>query len=359
MAKRTDPIRLGIVGLGRAGWGMHRNELAPRAERFEIVAACDLEKSRRERMAEHADCRTYRTIEELAEDPDVELVDIATRSPEHVAHAKLALAAGKHVFLEKPIALSYREAKTLKTAAAKAAGSLYIRHNRRFEPAFQQIRRIMADGLLGEVYEIKLRRHNFQRRDDWQTIIECGGGQLLNWGPHIVDHALRLLESPVAEQWSDLKRIAAVGDAEDHVRIVLRGENDRVVDLEISGGAALREPEYIVFGTTGSLIARGGELQLRYLDPKAKLKPRRPKKKNPPLEGGFGGAEELPWVEETRPVQSPTGEEMPSIWDHLYAAIREGADFPITLEEALEVMETISRAKAGTPFDTKQKAKRG
>ena len=104
---------------------------------------------------------------------------------------------------------------------------------------------IIRSGILGDVYEIRLARHGYQRRDDWQTIKEFGGGQLLNWGPHIVDHALRFLESPVATQFSDLKFIAAVGDAEDHLKIVLKGENGRFVDMEISGGVALGAPTIV------------------------------------------------------------------------------------------------------------------
>ena len=349
MAEKT-PIRVGIVGLGRAGWNMHTNELKGRTDTFTIVAGCDLEKERRELVAEKYDATPYKDVADLIADPNVELVDIASRSPDHVPHALMALKAGKTVFLEKPIALTYAEAKKLKTASAKYGVPIYFRHNRRFEPAFQHIREIFASKILGDVYEIKLRRLGYSRRDDWQTIMKCGGGQLLNWGPHIVDHALRLLESPVADQWSDLKRIAAVGDAEDHLKIILRGENGRIVDLEISGGAAIGEPEYLIFGTRGALSCDGKEIKLRYLNPEQKLDRRQAKSKNPPLSGGFGQKEELDWIEETVKVDPATKCRTDSIWDHLYAAIRENKPFAITMDEALQVMEVISKVKKGTEF---------
>ena len=194
MNKKTiKPIKMGIAGCGRAGWGMHKTELQSHGRKFQVVAACDPDPKRRELMAGEYGCPTYSKIEDLIADPSVELVDIATRSPEHTAHAIMALRAGKKVFLEKPIALSLSEAKKLEKVAAKFPGALFIRHNRRFEPTFQHVREIIDSGLLGEVYEIKLRRQGFGRRDDWQTILKCGGGQLLNWGPHLVDHALRFL----------------------------------------------------------------------------------------------------------------------------------------------------------------------
>ena len=253
----TQPIRIGLVGLGRAGRGMHLQELAGKQSLHQVVAVCDILEERRAEIAAQLGCESYASIEELLADPYVELVDIATRTRDHFAHAMLALAAGKDVFLEKPICLSYSEALQLKGAAAQSAGTLYIRHNRRFDPDFVHVREIIASGILGEVYEIRLARHGYSRRDDWQTIVEHGGGQLLNWGPHVVDHALRFLESPVESQYSDLKRIAAVGDAEDHVKIVLRGTNRRIVDLEISGGVAIGAPTYLVFGSKGSLSLSG------------------------------------------------------------------------------------------------------
>lgn len=344
------PIKVGVVGCGRAGWEMHRPELKAHGQKFKIVAACDLDKSRREMMAEEYGCPTHRTIEDLIADPAVELVDIATRSPDHAAHAILALQAGKKVFLEKPIALNLAETKKLARVAARYPDALFIRHNRRFEPAFQHVREIIDSGLLGEVYEIKLRRHSFQRRDDWQTLLKCGGGQLLNWGPHLVDHALRFLDGKVDSIWSDLRCVAAAGDAEDHVHIILKGgTNSRVVDLEISGGVALGEAAYIVFGSKGSLRSDQKTIELRYLDPKKRLSRRKSKAATPEL-GSFGSPDKLSWVEKEFPVKPKARCGCGDIWKHLYASIREGQPFPIKTSEAVQVMEIISEARRGTAF---------
>ena len=341
----TQPIGIGIAGLGRAGWGMHCKELQGREEKFRVVAACDLIASRRERMAERYGCPTYERIEDMIADPNVGLVDIATRSCDHYAHTIMALDAGKDVFLEKPMCTAYEEAQKLKAAAAASSGTLYIRHNRRFDPDFIHVREVIASGILGNVYEIRLARHGYQRRDDWQTIKEFGGGQLLNWGPHVIDHALRFLESPVADVFSDLKRVAAVGDAEDHIKIVLRGENGRVVDLEISGGVAIGSPTYLVFGTRGSLSLSEKTVSLRYLDPAQALEARTA---NPGTPGEtFGQPEQLSWVEESMPVH---GGSNAVIWDELYKAIREDAIFPVGLDEAIQVMWVVSAAKEGTDF---------
>lgn len=348
--KSINPIQIGIVGCGRAGWGMHRPELKKHGGKFKVVAACDTLRARREKMVDEYGCASYTKMEDLIADPAVELVDIATRSPDHTAHAILALKAGKYVFLEKPIALTLSEAKKLAKVASAFPGALFIRHNRRFEPAFQHVREIIDSGLLGDVYEIKLRRQSYQRRDDWQTLLKCGGGQLLNWGPHLVDHALRFLEGKVDSQWSNLRCVAAAGDAEDHVHIILKGgKNECVVDLEISGGVAIGEPAYTVFGNKGSLTSDQKTIKLRHLNPAVPLSRRRSKAGTPELEG-FGSPDTLSWIEKEIPVKPKALCDCSDIWGHLYATLREGKPFPIALSEAIQVMDIISQARRGTPY---------
>jgi len=342
MAK-SGPIGIGIVGIGRAGWGMHVGELLAQKRKFKIVAGCDVESDRADRLAKQFNARAYSKVEDLINDPEVELVDIASRSLDHYEMTRLALKANKHVFLEKPICANHAEAKRLKKMHEKSRGNLYIRHNRRFEPAFLHIREIIASGILGDIYEVKLARTSYLRRDDWQTLKSCGGGQLMNWGPHIIDHALRFLESPVDSMWSDLKRIAAAGDAEDHLKIVLKGANGRVVDLEISGGAAINAPQFLIWGTKGALQSDGAQLQLRYLNPRQKLKPRKASSGTP--REGFGTPDNLKWIEKTIPVKP---KKHYNIWDELHSAIRKGTRFPITLDEALEVMRIIDLARKKT-----------
>jgi predicted dehydrogenase len=325
---------------------MHWPELKGKEDKFRVVAGCDILKAKRDRLADACGCKVYERVEDLIADPAVEMVDIASLSCDHFAHAAMALKAGKHVFLEKPMCETYGQAKRLRAMAARSKGGLYIRHNSRCDKTFLHVREIMASGLLGDVYHVKLMRAWYARRDDWQTLRRLGGGLLLNWGPHLVDHALRMLDAPVKSQWSDLKHIAALGDAEDHYKIVFTGENGRVIDLEVSGGAALGGPEYIVWGTRGALRSAGGAITLKYLDPKEKLPPR---KLNPGDPGeAFGSPEDLPWVEQTFPANPAKPW---NIWDELYAAVRRGRRFPITLDEALAVMKAISAAKRGSGFD--------
>jgi scyllo-inositol 2-dehydrogenase (NADP+) len=344
------PIRVGIAGLGRAGWNAHYGELKHKPEHFIVMAVTDPIPLRRQ-TAEENGIRAYETIEEMVQDPDIELVDIATRSSDHYAHGMLALAAGKDIQIEKPFAQTYEEALELCKAAEANGRRIFIRHNRRFDADFLHVSEIIASGILGDVYQIRLTRHNYQRRADWQTIKAFGGGQLLNWGPHIIDHGLQLLESPVKQVWSDLKHVVAAGDAEDHLKIILKGENGRIVDLEISGGIAINSPTYMVYGTRGALSLTDNDIHLRYLDPDVPLAKLEANPGTPGeafgKTGTYESGEQLVWIEKKIPVK-PT--QTFNIWDELYASYRHHQAFQIRMEEALEVVRIIDEVKKGTSF---------
>ena len=284
-------------------------------------------------------------MKQLFADPEVELVTVATRSLDHVNHALMAFEAGKKVLCEKPVTSSVAEFDRLWAAEKSRPGSIFIRHNRRFEAAFTQIRDIIASGKLGWVYEIKLARNSFQWRADWQTFKEFGGGQLLNWGPHIIDHSLRFLESPVKSIWSNLKLVAARADAEDHIKIVFEGENGRIVDMEISGGVALDDPVYVIHGTRGSLISYDEQrLKLKYMNPAVPIPDFKSDPGNPK---GYGAPAKPAWVEDDLQVAPANGNDTHVIWRELYAAIREGKPFPIKFEEAREVVRVTELVRQG------------
>jgi len=354
----TNPVRIGLVGLGRAGWGMHLEELKGKEDFCKIVAACEIIPERREAMkARFPEVRVYEHIEDLIKDEEVELVSIATRSCDHYRHTKMALQAGKHVLGEKPMCMTYAQAKELKRLIEEddSCGRLFIRHNRRFEPNFLYARELMASGKLGNVYEIRLARNGYQRRDDWQTLSDFGGGQMLNWGPHIVDHSLRFLESPLKSLTSYLSQVAAGGDCEDHLKLILEGENGRTVDMEISGGCAAAVPEYMIYGSRGSCVIENNVAHLNYIDPTQILPPVVSDPGTPVQyfgkSGTFEDVNEPRWIKEDVAIrQFP----LDQIWGYLYKTLRQDEPFPITLEEAIEVIHVIDMAKSASVFPYKK-----
>ena len=349
--KGKKPIRIGIWGIGRAGWGMHCYELDQFPGEFEIVAGCDVEQDRLDALKKrYPAAKTYLDGNQFLKDENMELVAVAVRSPQHVDYCLRALKAGKMVFLEKPIALSVKGLKKLQQAVRKYPGKLFFRHNRRYESGFNHILEIIRSGILGDVYEIKLRRQSFEFRGDWQTLIDCGGGQLNNWGPHLIDQAVQFLDSPVEAVWSDLKRITALGDAEDNLKIILRGKNGRIADIEISGAVAIRAPFYTVYGSRGTLTTENLQnIKLQYLSPETKAPTEKSHPETPPMNGSFGGTVPPKWIRKTIMVEPSDGISEMDIYHKLYETIREGKPFRVKPEEAFEVVRVSALIKEQNP----------
>lgn len=342
------PIKLGMVGLGRAGNGMHLPELEDKEEMFQIYAVCDLIEERRNSVAEKYGAKAYATIEELVADPEVEIVDIATRSCDHYAHACMALKAGKSVFLEKPICCNYADAKALMELVDSLPDvKLYVRHNRRWEAKFVKAMEVVNSGIIGNVYEVKLTRNGFATRNDWQTIDTYGGGQLLNWGPHIIDQALNFAGGDYTDIYAETRQILASGNCEDHIKMLMTGINGRIVDMEISSGCATAMHEIVAYGDRGILYDTGVEhsqLEWRYVKPDMEI-PRLPAsdatpgtdpnfKKAPAIEWRYGGA-----------FVDVFGERLDDTWIAMYEDYRLGKPYPILHSEALKVVEVISKIK--------------
>ena len=354
-----NKVKFGVCGLGRIG-SRHAEFFAREKDKYELVAGCDIDAQRAEDFKNEHNCAGYSDYADFVRDPEMELVIISTRSLDHVENAADALNAGKTVLLDKPIAVTSEGFSKLKKLNEKYHGKLFFLHNIRFEPAFQTIQRIIADGILGEIKFVKIRRHHgFKRRSDWQALLHCGGGQLNCWGPHVIDHSLQLINSPIKKIWGHLQLINACGDADDQVKIMLVGENGIVADLEISYMTVIREPYCTVYGNRGTLtcindLRQDSVIKLKYIDPDYKFD-NRPANAGAPLKmagQGYGDDEKIPWIEEEAEVM-PAGYPC-DVWEteiacNLYKALRENIPFPVTSEQAFEVVRITEEIKKQNP----------
>lgn len=320
-------INVGIAGLGRSGWGIHARLLEPLSDKYRIVAACDLIKERREEIAERFDCLTYEDFDEFVQDKSVELVVVALPSYLHPSATIKALQAGKHVVCEKPMAVKVRDADAMIEAAQKAGKVLTIFQNRRYAPDFVQVRKVIESGVLGRIVMIKIYYNGFGRRWDWQTMRACHGGSLNNTGPHPLDQALQLFGDTEPEVFCHLERTLTLGDADDHVKIILRGPGAPMIDLEISSACAYPQETWNVYGTHGGLSGNAQRLRWRYFDP-AEL-PARQVDMRPTPDRSYN-SETLPWKEETWEASQSTEPGQVGFYLDLYETLRHGAPLKIT-----------------------------
>jgi phthalate 4,5-cis-dihydrodiol dehydrogenase len=189
----SAPIGLGIAGLGMAGAVMVYAAAAHSG--YVLRAAADPHPGPREAFARDRNARAYADIRELVADPAVEAVYIATPHQFHAPHAILAAQHGKHVILEKPMALTLEDCDAIVAAAERHKVHLIVGHTHAFDPAVRAMRQIIASGALGRlgmIHSFNYTNFLYRPRRPEELDTARGGGILFNQVPHQIDTA-RLL----------------------------------------------------------------------------------------------------------------------------------------------------------------------
>ena len=280
---QRPPVRVALIGLGRAMFEDHYSVFKAHPGMFQVVAACDLIKERRDLIAkDFPSCKMFRRYSDLLDERDIDLVDIATGTSNHQKHALDSLAKGFWTLLESPMTLTYEDALVLRGAAVKAKNRLLVMNRRMFDSDYLLAKQTMTDLRLGEIYQISINSEDFVRRDDWQAIKRLGGGAAYYAMPDMMLQALKLLPMQPIQMWSDLKRVASLGDAEDYVHVSLKTRGAVSADIEFNGGvlAPLRRPSFEIRGSRGVFSVMPGQStgKMTVIDPAFEF-PRRPARK--------------------------------------------------------------------------------
>lgn len=196
-------IKVGMIGAGAIARDHCINIAKYNGAR--LVAVADLSRERREEIQKtYAIPRAYEKWQDLTADPEIDAVAVALPNFLHAPVSLAAINAGKHVLLDKPFALNYREAKQIAGTAKRKRKVFMVGMNQRYRHDSQTLRAIVARGDLGEVYHAKCywcRRAGAPKFGTWFVNKKLsGGGCLLDIGVHSLDMALYLMDNwhPVA-----------------------------------------------------------------------------------------------------------------------------------------------------------------
>jgi len=255
-------IQVALIGYGYAGRTFH----APLIRATPGLELTAITSSRPERV--RADLPRILVVpspEEAWALPSVELVVIATPNDTHVPIATGALAAGKHVVLEKPFAPTLEEARALASLAKSTHRVLAVFQNRRWDGDFLAVTDLVARAVLGELshFESHFDRYRPLVRDRWRERAGAGSGLWRDLGPHLVDQALRLFGLP-DRVTASLAAQRAGAQSDDWAHVILEYSRLRAI-LHTSVLVAAPLPRFIVHGRAGSWIKYGVDVQERQL----------------------------------------------------------------------------------------------
>ncbi|GEM_PF-652309 len=349
---QRPPLRVAIMGLGRVFFEEHYPLFKKHPELFQIVAACDLMRERRDIVAkDFPNCRMFRQYPDMLDEREIDLVDVTTPTADHVKHAMQALDRGFWTLLETPLATSEDETRMLRGAIQKSKGRLLPVQRGLFAPDFLLARQMMLDPRIGEIYSIRVRQEDYVRRDDWQSIKRLGGGACFYAMTDLVLQTLKLLPMPPYQMWSDLKRVVSLGDSEDYVHACFKTRGQVSADIEYNGGvlAPSREPSFTIRGSTGEFRVKAGahEGTLTFVDPDYAFPRRRSSVRTPSLADLH---EDFKVVE--APVALPAGTLCgpEAFWTCVYNTVRVAAPFPVQLEDAFTALRYAQLMKDASPF---------
>jgi scyllo-inositol 2-dehydrogenase (NADP+) len=338
-----EAVKVGIAGLGRSGWDIHARVFERLSKMYEVVAVADPIQGRRNEAEKRFGCKTYSDFDSFAADDEIELAVIATPTYLHAAHTIKALKSGKKVVCEKPMAANLAEADAMIRTAKDTGNLLTIFQNKRYWPDFLKVKEVVQSGKLGRIVFVRISLHSFSRRWDWQTLTEFGGGELRNNGVHLIDQALQLMGDVEPEVFCDLQRTLTLGDAEDHVKLILTAPSSPVVDVEVTHACAYPQDYWLVMGTAGGLTGGGSSLRWKYID--LKTLPSRTVERNPTSDRSFN-TEQLNWTEEAWKLDKDSMLGEPAFYQELYGTLRHGGRLGVTPESCRRVMSIIEKCYA-------------
>ena len=321
-------IGVGLIGYGLGGRAFHAPYVgATPGMTLRAVVSRDAAKVR----AGLAGMRVVPDVDALLAEPGIDLVIVSSPDALHAGHALAAIAAGKHVLVDKPFATTLADARQVAAAAEAGGRLLTVFQNRRWDADFLTLKRLIAEGVLGEIVQLE------SHFDRWRPIPAAlwkearDGGSWMDLGPHLVDQALQLFGLPEGVD-ADFATLREGAPAADYFHVTLRYPGRRVI-LQANKLAAAHGLRFAAHGTGGSWIKHGVDPQEAAtvagtapggedwgLDPVAGT-----------LTRGDGT---------TAPVANERGDYR-LFWAALAAAIRgEGAN-PVPASQAIAVMEVL------------------
>ncbi len=255
---RTSPVGMAVVGYGPlGGMGLHHGLGATATDGLEFVAVCDNSADRLKAASEQfPGVATYTALNELACDPDISVVVIATPPSTHADLAETLLRAGKHVVCEKPMCFTPAEADRLIDVARSHGVALTVHQNRRWDQDFLATKALLGSGALGELFNMETFVGGFDHPcRAWHSESSISGGAIYDWGAHYLDWTLLLMgDDPLKVSATGHKRVWRDVTNEDQVRVRLSWEDGREAEFVHSDVAAVRRPKLYLQGTKGTLV---------------------------------------------------------------------------------------------------------
>lgn len=334
-----NKINTALCSFGMSGWVFHAPFLSA-DPRFNFYGVW--ERTKNLAVEKYPRVKTFRTMEELLADDNIELVIVNTPSVTHFELSMQVIDAGKHLIVEKPFTATALQAEELIAAAKRKNVKLSVYQNRRYDSDYRTVKKILDEGLLGKIVDAEIHYDRYTPELSYKAHKETptpAVGCVYDLGSHLIDQALQLFGMPVA-LFADIAINRPGSKVDDYFDIKLFYSNHRVT---LKSSYFVREalPGYIFHGTVGSFIKHKTDVQ--ETDLQAHKKPGGTDWGiEPESQNGFLHTEKDGKVikEHVPSLRGNYGD----YYDEMYNAIRNNTPVPVTPESAMDVIKVIETA---------------
>jgi scyllo-inositol 2-dehydrogenase (NADP+) len=252
---RETTKRVAMIGYGAIGF--EHGTAISNVPGLEYALVCDRSEERlsiaRKAFPSIATCTD---LEQVALDPDIDVVIVSTPPNTHAAISTRMLRAGKHVVSEKPFCLTSAEADEMMQLAQERRLALTVYQCRRWDPDFLTIQRVLQEQTIGDVFHIETFIGGFAHPCDyWHSHEPISGGVFYDWGSHYLDWILQLIpDRVVSVRGVEHKRVWHDVTNADHSAVYLRFAGGQEAEFIHSDIAAAPKPKWYILGTRGAIV---------------------------------------------------------------------------------------------------------
>lgn len=241
---------IAIIGYGGMGeW--HGKSIMEMPEEFHLSGIYDINPKRRE-LAKENKIHSYESLEDLLAEKSIRTIIIAAPNNFHKELSLQAMRAGKHVICEKPVMMNATELEEVLETSKKTGCQFSVHQNRRWDKDFCMIKKIIDEETIGRPFYIESRVQGSKGiPGDWRCVKEAGGGMLLDWGVHLIDQIMWMVDSKVVEVYTHLLSVKFT-EVDDNFKLMLRFENGLSALIEVDTYTFINLPRWHVSGDKGT-----------------------------------------------------------------------------------------------------------
>lgn len=332
-------INTALCSYGMSGHVFHAPFIATNPK-FKLYGV--FERTKNQAQERYANIKTFRSLESMLADDNIELIIVNTPNVTHYDFTKKAINAGKHVIVEKPFTATVAQAEEIIQMAKEKNVIISVYQNRRYDSDFKTVQKVLNDGLLGAIVEAEIHYDRFEPILSYKIHKEtptAGVGSIYDLGSHLIDQALILFGMPNAV-FADLDSFRPNSQVGDYFNLKLFYSSHRVI---LKSSYYVREalPGNIFHGTKGSFIKTKADVQEKELQ-SGKLPSSTDWGTESDLDKGLLHTEiDGKIIKEYIPTLNGNYMEF---YDGIYDALRNNKQVPVSAEEGMNVIKIIEAA---------------